>query len=406
MELLACPHCRFDTPAEYNFCVSCDKQIKCLNRECGKVLVRGKSFCFSCGQSVATANSGPPNKYIRTVTQQGKNYSEHTEFHASDHAVGALAPFIGGQITSPARRAYEVSDISRLANAVKSLPPVPPINEEKEFSQQPESEAASLPDNTKLPTKPTTGAAIHFFLDGEVLVTGTKDYKGKTWADQQKHFILLYAAAYGQFFSKPVPKESLKSVAEKSGISDVNNFNRYLGKATAEFFSELSQGLQLNATGEKEVARILAILADEKIPRGYEYWNRAATTPTKRQRISSEDKSKIHEWSKEEVPLGKLDVASIQIARDYALVSLWILTSHLKKAEAVRWNDAYHFFKEKYTTISSSAEAFSAAMRKELNKKYFRQTDTGAFFLSPEGQQKVIKWIAGETSPSESEENK
>ncbi len=103
----------------------------------------------------------------------------------------------------------------------------------------------------------------------------------------------------------------------------------------------------------------------------------------------------MQEWAQEKVDLENLEVREIRQARDYALLSLWILTIHLKKTNAVRWNDAYYYFKEKFTTISVEPESFSRAISKTLNDKYFRKSGD-QYFLSSEGQQKVEGWIAGQ----------
>lgn len=99
---LTCPFCSDETPSEHNFWIFCDQQIKCLNPDCGKKLVPGKAFCFSCGQTIAKipAAQAQPNKYIRNVKQSGKTYEEHTEFSLSDHAVSEIAPFVVGQMMS------------------------------------------------------------------------------------------------------------------------------------------------------------------------------------------------------------------------------------------------------------------------------------------------------------------
>jgi hypothetical protein len=216
MELLTCSYCQSETPAEYNFCVVCNKQIKCLNRECGKLLIAGKDFCFACGQSLAviTPSQGQTNRFVQTVTQQGKNYSSHVEFHASDHAVLAFAPFLAGQINSPPRRAYEVSSISSLPKAPKALPPST-TNTEPTGNSQPPSESAVDPsiNASTPPVDVNSGAGRLFTRDGEKLVAVIKDYKGKTWAEQQRNFILLYVSAHFQHYNKPASKDTIRSYA-------------------------------------------------------------------------------------------------------------------------------------------------------------------------------------------------
>lgn len=401
MSTIACPHCNADTPDEYNFCIACDKQVKCLNPDCNKKLITGKTFCFSCGQGVAQINlpQSQPNTYIRDVTQKGNNYAERVEFSVSDHAVSELAPFIVGQMASQSpRRTYDVSKLDNVTTSSTGRDASTSIGAAREIPQLP----ANAPEREQ-PQIQANGASRYFERDGEQLAASEKDFKGKNWADQQRNFIVLYALAYQEVFQAPVPsRESFKNVAEKTGINDPNNFTRYLSEAISEHFTELTNGLKLNQRGEKEVARILSLM-DSQTESGYEYWGRAASTPAKRHRMSKEDRDKVREWAQEEIHIGGLDIRTIKQARDYALLSIWIITVDLQKAQAIHWNEAHLYLKEKFQAISASAEAFSAAVRSDNNKEYFR-TSGELLFLSPEGKSKVEGWIAGNSVQTPGEE--
>lgn len=391
---LTCPSCGCETPSEYNFCTVCDQQTKCLNPICNKKLVPGKTFCFGCGQPVAKINTSQTqsNKYVHRVKQEGKNYEEYTELNASDQAVSELAPFIVGQITS--RSLQKPYSPSSLNGSIK--PSHKAVNtdslslESQELPQLP----AEIPGIQ--PAEPSKeNASPYFEPDGEFLVATAKDFKGKNWADQQRHFILLYASAFYHYFEKPVPsKDNFKSAAQRASVLDITNFSRYLNEHTRKHLSEIGGGYKLNHDGEKEVKRIIALMEDDNVEMGYQYWARSTNSTTKRHRPSKDDKDRLKEWAQEEVEIGKIEVRDIKNARDYAMVALWIINIHLKKANAVRWNDAYYFFKEKFETISVSAQAFSRAMASSKNTKYFRQSGD-QYFLTTEGQQKVEEWVAG-----------
>lgn len=389
---LTCPFCNSETPTEHNFCIICNQQTKCLSPSCGKKLVPGKPFCFSCGQAIAKLStpSAQVNKYVRDIKQLGKTYEEHTEFSMSDHAVSEVAPFIVGQIMSrPQRITYPSA----------SNPPTPSQQLSLDLNGSSlEMETPQLPEATASPVIETHsgGAARYFERDGDYLVATIKDFKGTTWADQQKRFILLYASAYNQIFGQLVPdKEHFKKAAERASILDPSNFTKYLSEATRTYLSEIGSKFKLNHDGEKEVKTILARIEDDNIGSGNRYWERSTSSSTKRQRFNKDDKTKIQEWAQEEVDLGSLNVRDIRKAKDYALVSLWILTVHLNKAEAIRWNDAYYYFREKFTTLSVKTDAFSRALSKPENDKYFRKAGE-LFYLTSEGQQKVEGWVAGD----------
>jgi hypothetical protein len=388
---LTCPSCNSETPNEYNFCIVCNQQVKCLSPDCGKRLVPSKPFCFSCGQAIAKvpASQTQTNRYVRSIKQSGKTFEELTEFSMSDHAVSEIAPFIVGQVMSKSQRiTYPVaSNVSvpsqqlslNLSDALTEIP----------TPQLPEATVSSTPEPNLV------GAAIYFEQDGDYLIANIKDFKGTTWADQQKRFILLYASAYHQIFGQFVPdKEHFKKAAERASILDPNNFTKYLAEAIRTYLSEIGGRFKLNHDGEKEVKAILARIEDDNIASGNKYWERSNTTAGKRQRFNKDDKTRVQNWAQEEVSLGSLSIRDIRSAKDYALVSLWILTVHLSEAEAVRWNDAYYYFKEKFTTLSVKPETFSRALSKSENGRYFQKAGE-LFYLTSEGQQKVESWIAG-----------
>lgn len=407
MSTITCPSCGTDTPADYNFCIACDKQIKCLNADCNKLLVRGKTFCFHCGQTLAAVESSqaPLNNYVRKVKQRGKDYEEHTEFNVSNEAVRDLAPFIVRQaiLENPQRPYSPNFGDAIVKDATKQLDSTTTVEAEA-FQQLPALEA---PKETE-PPQPETAkneAARCFIKDGDFLVATQKDFKGKNWADQQRHFILLYASAYPEFFESFVPsKAHFKTAAEKASIIDPSNFSKYLTALAKRELSETSNGFVVNDDGKVAVKKILSLMADDNVDAGHRYWEHSASPTTKKYRTSKADKDKVKEWAQDEVQIGNIEVRNIEKPRDYAMVSLWIITVHLHKAEAVRWNDAYYYFQEKFKTISASSESFSRAMASPSHSKYFRKSGD-LYFLTSEGQAKVEGWIAGNPFDSTIDDN-
>ncbi|MEG4040812.1 zinc ribbon domain-containing protein [Microcoleus sp. S11D4] len=394
---VTCPYCSAGTSSEYNFCTACDRQIKCIDPKCNQMLVPGKAKCFVCGQALAVTtneSSTQLNKYVRDVKQNGKNYEEHIELSVTDHAVSELAPFIGAEMMPrPSQKLYHApSQKSSTIPPRKTVFPNEIFTETQELPQL----SANAYDGIK-ETQTTNDNALsgYFEVDGEFLIARVKDFKGKTWADQQRYFILLYVAAYYHYFTKPVlSKDHFKTAAKKASVLDPINFSKYLNELTRNYLSETGGGYKLNHDGDKEVKRIIALMEDENVEGGYEYWGRNANSGTKRQRFSNDDKDKLNEWVLQDVQIGKLKVGDITKARDYAMVSLWIIIDQLENAKAVRCNDAYYFFKQKFETISVSAQVFSRAMKSPKNMKYFRSSGD-QYYLTSEGKQTVESWVNG-----------
>lgn len=401
MSSIVCPSCQSETPSEYNFCTSCDKQTRCLNNDCNKPLIAGKTFCFGCGQSiVALNNTNQPNRFIRKVSQRGDDYDEYTEVTASDHAVSELAPYVGGQmpLRPVQKRINTVQNQDNNSNAGNS--------HSQQFAEIEQHQQSQLPPavdepqqevNTTADTK--TQTTKYFVKDGETLVLTHKDFKGKKWAEQQRRFILLFVDAYIRCFGKPLPsKDLIDSVAKKAKVFDSSNFTRYVGQICSKEITEISSGLTITTDGEKELKKIIEEIENDSIPEGFPYWERTANSTRKRESLSNDDKNRIAGWAKEEVNLGNFDIRNIKDSIEYGMLALWIITVSLKKEQTVRRIEAYNYLKSKFPTVTVSPEAFSSALKSKSNQKYIQASDDDKYYLSVEGQKKVESWISNSST--------
>ena len=392
IDKLKCQFCELETPSQYNFCVECDMQIKCLG--CGTNTYPGKDYCLNCGQSlIAKASNSPaPNRFVRTVEQDGDKYKEHTELAVTDEAVHEFAPFVVGQTFS-----------GRKVKASSSKQ-IPGNTEDTFYEEVPDGISGEADDNSndsgdQEPLKPKTSSTSalskYFIRDGDILVATITDFKGKNWAEQQRNFLILYTKAFKEITGRIVsdPKH-YKAAADKINLVDPNNFPNILTKLTKAKFTSLTGGFDLNADGEKDFQRIINLLENDT-EKGYAYASRIATTNVKRHKLSREDKLKFESWTSENVDLGKLDIRDVTTGRDAALVALWIITLHLKKGDAFMWNEAMHYFLKKYSTVSVTSKAAAKAVNSKDNEKFFQRNTEGEFYLSPAAQKLVEGWISG-----------
>ena len=112
----------------------------------------------------------------------------------------------------------------------------------------------------------------YFKVDGEVLVSIHKDFKGTTWAEQQKRFIILYTWAYNKAFNKPVPnKGHFKTVAQSASVYDQFNFSNYLNAILKKELSPTSNGFILSSDGERENKKILEEIDNQDVREGKKY---------------------------------------------------------------------------------------------------------------------------------------
>lgn len=401
-ETITCQFCKKFTPADINFCVECDMQIKCL--ECGKKTFQGKDYCLYCSKPLAVRKLGSqaPNHYLRTVEQDGDRLKEHTEFSLSDKSVAEIAPFVVGQILPNNKR-------------VGSNPSLPPQTDEAVTSAvditQKQGSSPNVESNNTQPVKEqavNSPKELRFFAEDDgFLIATIKDFKGKTWADQQKNFLLLYIFYYRLVFNKPIPNdEHLKSAAEKADIVDKNNFTSHIKNIHSGYLMPFAGGFILNEDGVKRANEIISLIDNNQIPEGNKYWSRnktssAPATP----RIKEEDRRKVKEWAAEKVELGKLDVLELKSAREYAMFAIWSITIALKKGDSVKRGEAFYYLSTKYANISVKSEAFLRAVDNN-RPKYFESNPTdGSNYLTKLSQQIVEDWVSGKSKPSSAEIN-
>lgn len=373
----------------------------CQNPSCNALLAPNAKFCSQCGYSIPdVATQSQPNKYIRDVAGEGKNYKEHTEFSISDNAVNALAPLIVEQIF--ARQPQHMRQPAKQKETVV-LPETRAITGDLFDQNEPIVEEQNQNPEQSWEKELSNGAAHHFRKDGEYLLAVSQGYKGKDWKEQQCRFILMYASAYEEHFKQPVPnRKHFADAAQKAKVYDKNNFSRYLSGFIGGKLSEASTGIFINPAGQSEVKQILSEMEDPKIPLGEPYWNRSASDKSERHYLDADTKERIKQWAQEEVNLGAIQLHNIASCRDYAILALGILTLDLKKADAVMWNEAYHFLKEKWA-ISAKPDAFSRTFDRKGNAGVFRKTDKG-YILQQQGIDIFEGWRNGKPIQAHNDE--
>jgi len=404
-ETTRCQFCGQSTPNKYNFCVQCKQQTKCL--ECKSELVPGADFCFVCTKPIfvrPVANQAP-NQYEREAKKEGDNYEEKIKFALSDNSVVAIAPFIIGQIMPDANALTLAPPPSSLPEATTEDTSFVDVTGKKESSAGTSSETAgangsvdSAPPAPE-PTKADSSLRRFFRQDGNLLIPIRNDFKGKSWSEQQRNFVLVYAKAHQDILGKGVPdKNQFKLSGTKLSLIDIRNFPTYLSKVMVSSFVEIGGCFELNESGEAEVIKIVNLMLDEKSEPGFAYWSRTPSTSSlQRSRLSQGEKSKAEKWAGESVDLGSLNIIDVSGARDYALVAVWLLIYHLKKAETIKWNEAHIYLTTKFPATSVTGQAFSKAMALKDNEKFFTKSGEGAFYLTSAGKQLVEDWVSGKT---------
>ncbi len=395
--LLICQYCENETQSQFNFCSKCYSQIKCIN--CGAKIFNGSPICLQCGTAlVAKMATGKSNNiYTRHVKKDGENYEEDVRFELTDESVEKIAPFIVRQ-TMPNEKSYRGSlqegKGKSSHNDVSEYEDLTDISEEKDDlgENQNSSSSGSVTKSKGIITQ-------YFKNDNGNIVAIENDFRGKTWSEQQKNFIILYTKAHLEIMGKPLPdREIVREAAKRLNLLDSNNFSTYFTKTSAQYMTELSNGFELNTKGNKEFENIIKLMLDEKSGPGFAYAGRPSSGASKKARISSEEKSTVDSWLTDEVNLGKLDVRNVKSGRDAALLALWILTIKLGKVKAAPIYILLYYLNKKFTTISVTQAAISKAITQSKDAdKYFQKNNEDEYFLSTIGQKMVEDWVSGTT---------
>lgn len=331
------------------------------------------------------------NHYIRTVEKEGENYKEKTEFKLTDTAVGVMAPIVlPATIPNYQTRQIDVSkDVETTPIEIIEKQPV-----DETHLNKAKNDTNSVGQNISRDKSSTWDK--YFTLDGQTLVALNTDFKGSTWADQQRNFLTLYTKAYREIIGKAVPdKEHYKVAATRISIVDPNNFRNILTKLIKAKFTQLEEGFILNTDGEKDCLNILKLIQDENSKSGYAYSQKSSINTTKKHYLDKERKDLILTWVSADIDLGKLDIRNIKTGKEAGLLALWILTVHLKKANALLWNEAITYLLKKYDTLSVTSESARKAFIAKDNENVFQKNAEDQYFLSIDGQKLVEGWIDG-----------
>lgn len=399
--MIKCPYCGNDSSEEYNFCVNCEKQIKCTNIECKSLLLADKTRCLNCGKPVFVQETSvnEMNSYIHTIEQTAKTYKERREIHASDNAIGQMTPMLSG---IPASRPTRPTTIAS-ANTPLQNAPLLVENTGADQLEDVEIDEGANTTNTSVPVQSDASAkALKLFVLSQEgnLIAKEKDFKGKSKKEQQKRIVILAAWAYNQLLQKPIPsKDYLKAVVTAANLYDENFRKMYFPETLREYITVVgNDSIALNNDGEKKANLILEEIENDEI-KGAAYWEASARAGKKVNRTSKEDQQKVELWAKDELDTGSLEIRSLGSVRNYAMFAFWAVTVKLNKAHAIKPKEAYLYILKKYTTVPVEAVEFTKSLSRTENAKFFAKNSEGLYYLQELGQKTVESWIDGTVSP-------
>jgi hypothetical protein len=384
-----CPYCDVLIDEAYNFCVSCEQQVKCL--VCGSYLIKDKSKCLKCGNSLSVSQTiaTPMNNFSLEEEQTESNYSRKLNLSFTDTAIDKVAAALGGYVPFNLPKSPKP-----MAHPQQIALPFSSASTDNDHFSQSEKLSEEPIETTSENILDKNSPSSYFERDEQgFLVSVTPDYKGKNKKLQQQRFSLLYVWAYNSICGEVVPgKTHLNQAAKINGVYD-KNYSKHLTDVANRFFIKSDGTFKLNPGGRSEVNKILIEMQDADLS-GLEYWNSTRKNSNRGSRITKEDTQKIEQWLQLSSRFEHFDVRTLGTTYKYALLALYDITKELKAQEAVKPGTAYEYLVKRYKTISVSKENFSKVLTNTRDYgKYFSRTSEGLYYLSPEAENLVGGWL-------------
>jgi hypothetical protein len=382
-----CPYCNTHIDETYNFCVSCEQQIKCL--ACGSLLVKDKSKCLKCGVSLDApqASAAPVNRFSLEEQQTEGNYSRKIDLSFTDTAIDKVASVLNGYVP-----------LNSSQNIIRS----PEIRQQLAlpFLQTPEVSSPDVAEKSDKTVETSARESIeedspsfYFEKDGEgLLMSRIHDYKGGSKKLQQQRFIILYVWAYNALEGEPVPNENLAQAARRNGMYD-KHFPTYIKEAANRFFVKLDGSFKLNLTGKIEVDKIKSEMQDPD-SNGFEYWNSAQKRTSRSSRATKEDSQKLEQWLQGKSRFDDFDVRKLSSAYEFAILALYDITKEINVENSVKPALAYDYLVKRYRTIPIEKKLFTQTLSRKRYEGYFKRTPNGSYYLTQEGEKLVQDWIS------------
>jgi hypothetical protein len=176
-----CPYCSAEINAQFNFCVECERQVKCT--KCGSDLLPGKSKCLVCGTPTVsdTSPSSGFNEYFFEEDQSKDKYRRQVRLKFSDTAIDKAGQYLAEYILplAPKEARGPVTEVARTIPALEtgqeapaSVGAAPGPAPVVQPAQEPRDEYAWVDD--------------YIFRDGDRLEIKRLDFKGKSKAEQKR----------------------------------------------------------------------------------------------------------------------------------------------------------------------------------------------------------------------------
>jgi len=386
-----CPYCNAPLNEKYNFCINCDRQIKCVH--CNDFLIPNKIRCYMCGKPIENEATSPSvmNEFNLEEKHTRSSSSRSLKGRFSDVAFGQAAALFGGL---PVPKPLLVRNTNAKQQPLYEQPTLPHFEETPNvIIGEPPERSEHAPSTPPIAQQPSDKIARYFEQDGaDSLVCLVADYKGETKKDQQQRFILLYIYAYHQFFNHPLPEQKYVIKALQNRNMFDNNVYKHFPSVESRYLIKVEAGYRVNTDGVKEIERIISEIEDET-KKGFVDWDKPGKPRAKQSRLNSQYEQQLDLWVDLDTGINNFDIRSLKRATNYAMFSLFILTKKLNVTRAVQPILIFQYLKRKFSSIPVSQKSIANALKRPYNAKFFEKTADGSFYLTVEGESKIRGWL-------------
>jgi uncharacterized protein (UPF0128 family) len=384
-----CPYCSTEIVEGYNFCVHCDRQVKC--RGCGSLLLANKTLCLVCGVPLTShlVATMPMNEYSLEETQTADTSSRSIKIKFTDNAIDKAGPLLGIQATAPRIIPQPVP-----VNVVAKALPSGEVNNREVYNGSALNKSEQISFSSSEDS--LTERAQRFFEPyGEDQLTAIDpDMRGKSKKEQQQRFALLYVWAYQAIYGKGVPSKTyIVNAARRRKLYDTN-FNRHVEHIMQESMTHGDNGYKIIPSQLPKINSVLEEIESGE-QKGVAYWKDTPRAGRRRSNSNSSDDGKVEEWLSITTDYDHFDVRSLKKPAEYAMLAIWLITKIIKIEKAVKASDAFAYLKGKFKTIPVNQKQFSSALNRDYNADKFRKTSDNLWYITEEAERSIEALVRG-----------
>ncbi len=398
--MINCPNCDSSINDDtLNFCPSCERQVRCLNKECRAMLKPNNSICLTCGETVKNrGDSATFNTLTIDTTQDGNSFSQKIAVKATDASVGHMSGIAMQLInvnkgTGTIQRQINAPIGNRSGLPANTVEAQVKNSNDNQVRQIHEDIEAQNQERVQIDDTVLMDAVEEFFrLDETNNLVLLDAFRKRDFGDGKKtksgkatNIVLFYIFACEHFRITAPTREQIFNMLEKEKLLNSNSRFFFDKTIVSEYLSKEQNGYKLHYAGKE---KLLLILSEIYNPTPHSSIKRVNKSKSSRKNTSTAKiNPTIQSWIEKTIDIDKLGTSAIKSVSDWALFVVYLLTKHLNLVETIKPGDAYVYITTLKTATSLDRKQFRDSISR--NKKLFDKNAKGEYFLTQAGIEKA-----------------